>query len=448
MMNDYNKLIREHFDISDTPTRKCIVALEDSEQTQLLTALTSSLYDKIMEKVDEIDFGSIPNSRGDITKVDGFESTVECLNIIRRIVVEYKENPDIVDNVLGAIENIRSRKSMFMKAYALNIDFPMVLYNLIVMAIEQSVSFLIAVCIQYIKDPATQSMVAALDKVAYNNSRNNLLYEQLVSFNNACATKELDYALNDIIKNGGKIAESALEFETKDGSVFINININNKECDVEKGEKSCSPFQELPPCDNEEKECLPNDVATMEPEEGEEIIHEPEPEESEYDDIVQEDIADIMDIVGKGTDALNKFKGSVPGKIVIGATILSLGLKSIKFILKCLIPMLRNITYFWYNSKMKLSDSLSVQAQFLEANAYKLQYSTINDMDDKKRAKVVEKQLKWAEKLKRFSNVFAIDNKTSEKRVKDLTKEEVKKAKVEDIKDQLPADIYAKSVLF
>ena len=52
ILNDYNQLIREHFDISDTATRKCIVALEDTEQTQLLAALSSALYD--VYKLSEI----------------------------------------------------------------------------------------------------------------------------------------------------------------------------------------------------------------------------------------------------------------------------------------------------------------------------------------------------------------------------------------------------------
>ena len=139
MMNEFDQIIREHFDASDTKTRKLIVSLEDAEQTQLLSALSSALYDKIVHNVDKIDFGSIPRSRGDITKVDGYDNTMECLNIMRRLVMEYKQNPQIVDTVITAQENIRNRKGIFMKAFATNADFPMVLYNLIVLSIEQYV---------------------------------------------------------------------------------------------------------------------------------------------------------------------------------------------------------------------------------------------------------------------------------------------------------------------
>ena len=77
ILNEFQSIVNEYFDVvHDDATRKCIVALEDSEQSQLLSALASALYDKVVGKVYEIDFGTIPKSRGDITKVDGYENTV------------------------------------------------------------------------------------------------------------------------------------------------------------------------------------------------------------------------------------------------------------------------------------------------------------------------------------------------------------------------------------
>ena len=84
----YNEIIREYFDISDTNTRRYIISLEDVGQDQLLTSLSSALYDKVVQKVDKIDFGTIPRSKGDITRVEGYENTMECLDIIRKLVVD------------------------------------------------------------------------------------------------------------------------------------------------------------------------------------------------------------------------------------------------------------------------------------------------------------------------------------------------------------------------
>lgn len=423
MVNDYNTLIREHFDISDTATRKTIIALEDAEQNQVLTALSSALYDKIVEKVDKIDFGTIPNSRGDITKVEGFENTIECLNIMRNLVLEYRQDPAVVDTVFTAIENIKKRKIIFTKAYNMNIEFPMVLYNLIVMAIEQSVSFLIAVCIQFVKDPNSKDLNAALDKVAYNNTKDNLLYEQLNSFNESCASGELDKVLDNIIKNGGKIAEAIEADDSKVNTIVINIGNDGNSVKA----KCPSPFDIKEDDEVEPKDC-PN------PEEVEPINGDVEPA---YDEPIsnEQPVNEVNPLLVTGIVA------SIPA-IAYG------GLQLIRFLLKSAIPMMRSLTYFFVNSVVKFSDALSVQAQFIEANSYKLQYSTNVNMDDNKKEKVVRRQQKIAEILKNLSNKFAINNKKASKEMEVMIRDDSKKFRIEDIKNELPADIVSKSVLF
>lgn len=199
--SDYDQIIRENFDLTDRYTRRYIATLEDAGQEQLLSALSSALYDKIVTKVDDIDFGTIPLSRGDITKVEGFAGTEECLSIIRRIVLEYKQNPAVVDVVLTSIQNIKDRRSLFIKAYGLNVELPMLIYNTIVLAIERSTSLMIATSIEYIKDPVSSSPKAALDKVAYQKTMDDLLFKQLVSFNNMCHNKSLDKTLDQVMKH-------------------------------------------------------------------------------------------------------------------------------------------------------------------------------------------------------------------------------------------------------
>lgn len=420
-MEQFNSIVRENFDISDTPTRKCIIALEDTEQSQLIAALSSALYDKIVEKVDKIDFGTIPRSRGDITKVDGFENTVECLRIMREMVVEYHENPEIVDSILSAIENIKERKATFMKAYALNIELPMVLYNLMVMSIEQSVSFLISVCIQYIKDPASNGMNAALDKVAYNNSRDNLLYEQITKFNESCNSGELDKFLVDVMKNGTKVAEC------------VDVDYSTPTVATQ------SPFQEFPEEKSEEE------VNPPIPEPGENPIdvqaQNPTPEQPEI--IVPSD-EPVQELAGTAAAIIT----AVPKVAAVIGGAGALALTTYGFVIKVLIPLLRSVTYYCYYSKVKLSDCLATQAQLIEANAYKLQYSGTAGLDDKQKEKTIAKQMKLAEKLKKWSERFTIDSKKAKKQAMELAKSEEKKLKIEDLKDDLPADVYGKSVLF
>ena len=130
ILSETDMIIKEYFDLSDKSTLRFITSLNEDDKSTVITALASSLYDKIVEKVDDINFGSIPKSKGDITKVDKYQDTVECLDIIKKLVLEYKENPECVDTVINAINNIKTRKALFMKAFSLKVELPMILYNL------------------------------------------------------------------------------------------------------------------------------------------------------------------------------------------------------------------------------------------------------------------------------------------------------------------------------
>ena len=211
LQNEYNQIFRENFDYSDNYTRQFIAraAVTEDGNDQLLNALSASLYDSIVSKVDEIDFGTIPLSRGDITKVEGFGKTMECLRIIRELVLQYKQDVTAVDVVLSAIQNTMDRKALFIKGYALNAELPMLLYNLIVLAIERSTSLMIATCIQFISDPSSNTPKKALDKVAYQRTMDDVMFQQLGSYNAMCNKKTID----KILDNSMKAVKEDVEFE-------------------------------------------------------------------------------------------------------------------------------------------------------------------------------------------------------------------------------------------
>ena len=63
---------------------------------------------------------------------------------------EYKQSLEPTQIVKSAIENIKSRTERWQKAYTLNLEFPIVMYNTIVLSIVSSISFLIAIYINFI----------------------------------------------------------------------------------------------------------------------------------------------------------------------------------------------------------------------------------------------------------------------------------------------------------
>ena len=65
---EYEKAVTEYFDLSDKETFSYLKSIEEADQNKVLIALTSKLYDHLVDKIDDIDFGDIPKSRGDVTK--------------------------------------------------------------------------------------------------------------------------------------------------------------------------------------------------------------------------------------------------------------------------------------------------------------------------------------------------------------------------------------------
>ena len=67
---EFTKVMNEHFDIYDDRTRKILLAVNEADQNTIMKSLADKLYSHIVNKVDDIDFGTIPLSKGDITKID------------------------------------------------------------------------------------------------------------------------------------------------------------------------------------------------------------------------------------------------------------------------------------------------------------------------------------------------------------------------------------------
>jgi len=56
----YNQIIKEYFDYKDRETRQILLSLNESDQDKYMMALAGKLYNAIIEKVDDIDYGRIP----------------------------------------------------------------------------------------------------------------------------------------------------------------------------------------------------------------------------------------------------------------------------------------------------------------------------------------------------------------------------------------------------
>lgn len=243
IISTFEQVMREHMNYFDNDTIHMIAEATDNDQSQILIALTSKLYEMIVAKVAKIDYSSVSSSRGDITKIENYSQLVETINIIKNIVTEYRCDTTPVMVVEKAIENVQQRAAIFKRAFVIGAPLPIVLYNNICINIVASVSYMIDTCIEYIKNPQSESFQMALDVVAYNKTMECVMFEALKTFNEGCASGDIDAAIN-VSMNKSKIKREAAELGAANISVAhdnpfqTDEDIDNPKVVLHDGEKT------------------------------------------------------------------------------------------------------------------------------------------------------------------------------------------------------------------
>ena len=294
----------EHFDLSDSATRKKILTMNEAEQKSVLTALTSKLYDNIVTKIDDIDYGDIPSTKGDITKLSNYEKLRECIELLRGILTEFKQDTGPIDVVSEAMANVMSRKDLFGRAFKYNVELPIIMYNNTVLSIISGVSYMIATSIEFMKTPNRDSFNITLDKVAYSKTKSNMLYTNLKRFNKICSSGDFDKAIEHVLQN--------------------------------------------------------------------------------------------------------RIKGFGEGAIAAGIAAVTVGVALVLNI----IPILREMVFFFYYTRMRVSDFFNIQADLLQMNAYNVEHSESHD--DEKKSRIVSKQLKIVELFRKIANKISFTGKKAE----------------------------------
>jgi hypothetical protein len=200
---EYTRAMNEFFDITDRETRKVLLAVNEADQNKVLVSLTSKLYDNVVDRVDDIDFGEIERSRGDIEKLPNFETLHECLNNMARLLIEFKQDTKPVDTIAESVSDIIESKGIWTKAYAVNSELPMITYNTIVLAIIEATSYMVSMCVDFVKSPSQDTMQIMIDKSALTKSKGHLLFKNLESFNEAYrkgqVTKAMEHVLDETV---------------------------------------------------------------------------------------------------------------------------------------------------------------------------------------------------------------------------------------------------------
>ena len=179
-------------DMNDKETRLTCTVVNEAEQDELFRNIT----DKITMNITDIDFVSILDSEGDITKIQNYELLVDALQDLEDLYTRYRhrQNLTLIYVVKDAIENVKANKGLFIQAFAARADLPMMRYNTVVLSIVASISFLISATatIEFLVDPKTKNLNLAIDSaVLTGNSNDKLLLDNLAKFNKLCKDKNL-----------------------------------------------------------------------------------------------------------------------------------------------------------------------------------------------------------------------------------------------------------------
>lgn len=221
----FDQVLKEHFDRTDRRSIRTLLSLNEAEQNQAMVALASKLYEKIVDKVDDIDFGTIPASKGDITKIGNFQEMRECITIINDILVHYKQDTSQVETVDKAIENLKSSKDIWEKAFACNCEIAITFYNTIALSIVSAVSLLISSSIDFIKEPGSQSFTVSFDKSGYNKTKDKLLFQNLEKFNKSYLKGDIKKTFKAIVDSNSALKESCSHVVSESVALTVILGV-------------------------------------------------------------------------------------------------------------------------------------------------------------------------------------------------------------------------------
>lgn len=210
LRSQYNELVKEYFDIADRETRKVLVTINEADQNQVMGSLATKLYDAIVKKVTDIDFGQIPQSRGDITKIPNYLDIVGCLTTIRDMMVASKQSTQTPDIIFSSIENMKKYQKIWEKGYLLDNEMVIVFYNTIALSIVSAVSLLTSATVEFIKNPQSDVIDLELARVANHKTKDNLLFKNLDKFNKACKKGDIEKVFNEVLKAQRQIKENTV----------------------------------------------------------------------------------------------------------------------------------------------------------------------------------------------------------------------------------------------
>ena len=148
---------------------------------------------------------------------------------------------------------------------------------------------------------------------------------------------------------------------------------------------------------------------------------------------VQKDMHESGMVVSESVTLLSLLTGFLAGSIpAVAASAVFIGA-----LITLIIPMMHQLTTFYYHMRIKLSEYLELESQIIRLNAEKLKYDRSKSEDEKK--KIADKQRKIADKFYNTAQKISIKSTKADKLADAECKDDQNtKYKIDDVSDNMP----------
>lgn len=183
----------------DPNTIMTITSFTEEEHPKAMAVLANKLYGMLVDKLEDTDFKEIEDSDGDITKFKYYAKTRESIAVLKELAIQSGSGEEDVKDIEKALTYLESNKTVFMKAFRLDIHILKYLYNTIVMAIIADIAYFTTVCVEFVKNP-DHTVSMEISNVKKYKTKFYMVHESIKNFNKMVEKKQLEKVANGLMK--------------------------------------------------------------------------------------------------------------------------------------------------------------------------------------------------------------------------------------------------------
>ena len=183
----------------DPSTIMTITSFTEEEHPKAMAVLANKLYGMLVDKLEDTDFKEIEDSEGDITKFKYYTKTRESIAVLKELAIQSGSGEEDVKDIEKALTYLESNKTVFMKAFRLDIHILKYLYNTIVMAIIADIAYFTTVCVEFVKNP-DHTVSMEISNVKKYKTKFYMVHEAIKNFNSMVEKKQLEKVANGLMK--------------------------------------------------------------------------------------------------------------------------------------------------------------------------------------------------------------------------------------------------------